>query len=254
MADNEREGNVVHAFVSLVDTLLDDFDIVELLTRLTEQCAQLLDVATGGLLLADAHDGLHLMAATSRLTHELEMFQLQIDQGPCLDCYHTGAPVIVPDLRAEMHRWPLFVPAAIDGGFASVHAVPMRTAHTVLGALGLFGTTTGALNDHDLEVAQALAHVASVAILQNHELALSEVQPRLQSALISRVVVDQATGLLYERLHLGMDESFTRLRAYAHKTGRHLTDVARDLVTDREARDDIVRAIAASAHSVTAAR
>ena len=123
-----RETRVLDAVVSLVDSLLDDFDVVELLTELTEHCAQLLDVASAGLLLADPRHQLHLMAATSEQTHDLELFQLQADQGPCLDCYASGQPISVSDVQTEARRWPRFVAAATDAGFASVHAVPMRAA------------------------------------------------------------------------------------------------------------------------------
>src|SRR5271168_509033 len=132
-----RETRVLDAVVSLVDSLLDDFDVVELLTDLTEQCAGLLDVAAAGLLLGDPRRHLHLMAATSEQSRELELFQLQADEGPCLDCYASGQPVSVADLSVEGQRWPRFVAAAAEAGFASVHAVPMRAAGTVLGALGL---------------------------------------------------------------------------------------------------------------------
>ena len=165
VAEIPRETRVLAAVVALVDSLLADFDVVELLTELTEHCAQLLDVASAGLLLADPRDQLHLMAATSDRTHDLELFQLQREEGPCLDCFAQGRPVSVADLRVEADRWPAFVQAATDAGFRSVHALPMRAGGTVLGTLGLFGTTIGELNASDLTVGQALAHVASVAIL-----------------------------------------------------------------------------------------
>lgn len=169
MTDNtSRETRVLDAVVSLVDSLLDDFDVVELLTDLTERCTTLLDVEAAGLLLADPRRHLHLMAATSEQSRELELLQLQADEGPCLDCYATGHPVTVADLSTEEGRWPRFVPAAADAGYVSVHAVPMRAAGTVLGAMGLFGSQTGDLDDADLLVAQTLAHVACVAILQDH--------------------------------------------------------------------------------------
>ena len=143
MTELPRETRVLDAVVSLVDSLLDDFDVVDLLTELTEQCAQLLDVAAAGLLLATPRRQLQLMAATSEKIHHLELFQLQADQGPCLDCYATGQPISVADMQTEAARWPRFAAAATEAGFASVHAVPMRAAGTVLGALGLFGTGVG---------------------------------------------------------------------------------------------------------------
>src|SRR6476660_8997652 len=236
MTDAPRESRVLDAVVSLVDTLLEDFDVVDLTTELTERCAQLLDVTAAGFLLADAFGRLRLLAATSEQAHELELFQLQADEGPCVDCYATGQPVSVADLKAAAARWPKFVPAALDAGFASVHAVPMRAAGTVLGALGLFGTHPGELTDADRLVAQTLAHIACVAILQEHARAAATVIAQLRSALASRVVVEQAKGLLREILDISVENAFTQLRTYARANGEHLTDVARRLMTDRHAR------------------
>jgi GAF domain-containing protein len=160
MAEIPRETRVLDAVVSLVDTLLEDFDVVDLLTELTEHCAQLLEVEAAGFLLADPLDQLRLLAATTEQARELELFQLQADEGPCVECYATGQPVSVADLHAAAARWPRFVPAALDAGFASVHAVPMRAAGIVLGALGLFGSDPGELGDADRLVAQTLAHIA----------------------------------------------------------------------------------------------
>src|SRR4051812_7790671 len=166
MTETPRETRVLEAVVSLVDPLLDDFDVVDLLTELTERCAQLLDVAAAGFLLADPLDQLRLLAATTEQAREMELFQLQADEGPCVDCYTSGQPVSVADLNAESARWPRFVPAALDAGFASVHAVPMRAAGIILGTLGFFSSERGELSDADRLVAQTLAHVACVAILQ----------------------------------------------------------------------------------------
>lgn len=243
MMGGDREERVLGAVVGLVDSLLDDFDVVELLTRLTEQCAQLLDVESAGLLLADPRRQLHLMAATSDRTEELELFQLQADEGPCLDCYTSGEPLSVADLRAAAQRWPRFAAAATDAGFASVHALPMRAAGTVLGALGLFGTQVGALNDADLLVGRSLAHVASVAIVQEHPPTPVSVIPLLRSALASRVVVEQAKGFLRERLELTVAEAFTLMRSYAQSTGTHLTDIARTLMNEPDARPALLAAL-----------
>ena len=243
MTETPRETRVLDAVVSLVDSLLDDFDVVDLLTELTERCAQLLDVESAGLLLADPLEQLRLLAATSEETRELELFQLQADEGPCVDCYSTGQPVSVADLQAEANRWPRFVPAAIDAGFASVHAVPMRAAGIVLGALGLFGGRPGALSDADLLVGQTLAHVASVAILQEHAPTPATVMPQLRNALTSRILVEQAKGFLRETLDVSVEQAFQLLRGYARTHGEHLTDVARRLMTDRPSRPVLVAAL-----------
>jgi hypothetical protein len=243
MTQSGRERQVLEAVVSLVDSLLDDFDVVELLTQLTERCTQLLDVSSAGLLLADTHGRLHLIAATSNQTRDLELFQLQSEQGPCLDCYASGAPVSVADLSAEAERWPRFVATATQAGFASVHAVPMRAAGMVLGALGLFGTTVGELNADDLLVGQTLAHVATVSIVQEHAPTPEAVLPRLRGALTSQVVVEQAKGFLRERLGVSIDDAFRLLRTYARAQHVHLSELARRLISDRDSQTSIVDSI-----------
>jgi transcriptional regulator with GAF, ATPase, and Fis domain len=244
VTETPRETRVLDAVVSLVDTLLEDFDVVDLLTELTEHCAQLLDIAAAGFLLADPLGRLRLLAATTEQARELELFQLQADEGPCVECYATGQPVSVDDLQVAKRRWPRFVPAALDAGFASVHAVPMRAAGTVLGALGLFGSAAGELDDADRLVAQTLAHIACVAILQEHAPTLATITPQLRSALASRVIVEQAKGFLRESLDVSVEEAFTLMRSYARANGEHLTDVARRVLTDRRARPVLVAAIA----------
>ncbi len=240
VTDTPREARVLDAVVSLVDNLLDDFDVVDLLTELTERCADLLDVSAAGLLLSDPLGELRLLAATSTQTWELELFQLQADEGPCVDCYATGEPVSVADLRTAVSRWPRFVPAALEAGVASVHAVPMRAAGTVLGSLGLFGSRIGELTESDLLVGQTLAHVACVAILQEHPPAPATVMTQLRSALTQRVVVEQAKGFLRERLDISVEEAFSLLRRYARTHGEHLTDVARQLVADPKSRPGLL--------------
>jgi hypothetical protein len=232
VAEEPRETRVLNAVVTLVDSLLDDFDVIEMLTDLTERCTHLLDVAAAGLLLAGPRGRLHLMAATSEQSRELELFQLQSEEGPCLDCYATGDPVTVADLTAEHQRWPRFVPAAAEAGFASVHAIPMRAAGIKLGALGLFGSNPGHLAGADLLVAQTLAHIASVAILQRQSFAPDIVMPRLRSALADRMVVEQAKGYLRESLDVSIPEAFVLLRSYARSHGDHLTQVCRRLIGD----------------------
>src|SRR5689334_6899944 len=244
MTEPARETGALDAVASLVETVLEDFDTVDLLTEPSERCVQLLDVAAAGFLLADPLDQLRLLAATTEQARELELFPLQADEGPCVDCYSTGQPVSVADLTAAEARWPLFVPAALQAGFASVHAVPMRAAGLVLGALGLFGSGPGELDDADRLVAQTLAHVASVALLREHAPTPSTVIPQLRAALASRVLIEQAKGFLRETLDVSVEDAFALLRAYARANGEHLTVVARRLMTDRHARPVLVAEIA----------
>lgn len=222
-----REAAVSAAFVQLASSMVEGVDVVDLLGTLTTECARLLDIASAGLLLADQRSVLHVVAASSEATRSLELFQLQREQGPCLDCFNTGTPVSVPDLGAEAERWPSFVGAAQQAGFASVHALPMRLKDHVLGTLGLFGTTAGALDTGDLDLGQALAHVASVALVADR--ASSDraiVAEQLTSALSSRVLVEQAKGLLAQLGGLEMDQAFAALRRYSRDRNERLSDVA----------------------------
>ncbi|MCW2545162.1 MAG: hypothetical protein JWM40_2714 [Frankiales bacterium] len=227
----DRELEVADAFVSLASSLANGYDVVDLLSQLTAECVQLLDVPAAGLLLTDGLGVLHLMAASSERMRLLELFQLQRDQGPCLDCFRSGAPVSIADLEQEEQRWPQFVPAAREAGFASVHALPMRWREDVLGALGLFGTEVGALAPRDLALGQALADVASVALVQEQaavdRIAVNE---QLQQALTSRIVLEQAKGLLAQQGGLDMVSAFTVLRRYARDHNRRLTDLAQEVV------------------------
>jgi hypothetical protein len=248
MTDTPREARVLDAVVSLVDSLLEDFDVVDLLTELTERCAELLDVGAAGFLLADPLGQLRLLAATSTQTRELELFQLYVDEGPCVECYATGQPVSVADLRTESPRWPQFVPAALGADIVSVHAVPMRAAGIVLGSLGLFGNHAGRLSESDLLVGQTLAHIACVAILQEHPPTPATVIPQLRSALTHRVVVEQAKGFLRERFDISVDEAFSLLRRYARTHQEHLTDVSRQLMSDPGARPALLQKMTQLAH------
>lgn len=227
-----REQQIARAFVELASSLVTGDDVLDLLAHLTTECARLLDVASAGLLLADPQGVLHVMAASSERTRQLELFQLQRDEGPCRDCFHSGSPVSVADLSIQQIRWPHFVPAAAEAGFVSVHAVPMRLRTDILGALGLFGTSTGSLSPDDLALGQALADVASVALVQdrvaNDRNLLNE---QLQSALTSRLVLEQAKGVLAQTGHLDMEPAFAVLRRYARDHNLRLSDLAAAVVS-----------------------
>jgi transcriptional regulator with GAF, ATPase, and Fis domain len=229
----DRERTVSQAFVSIAQSLVDGFDVVELLTGLTSDCARLLDIASAGLLLADSRGVLHVMAASSERAHHLEVLQRQRDEGPCLDCFRTGAPVSIADLSAATTLWPVFAPAAVVAGFASVHAVPMRLRDNILGALNLFGTRVGPLSEEDLALGQALADVATIAIVADRVATDNAVvTQQLQTALTSRVVLEQAKGLIAQLGDLDMDQSFAALRRYARDHNERLSEVA-DAVVKR---------------------
>lgn len=242
-----RERQIISAFVEMSNELVDDYDVVDVLSQLTGHCVHLLDVAAAGLLLADGRGVLHLAASSSERSHHLETFQLQRDEGPCLDCFHDGHRVLVPDLADEQQRWPQFSRAAREAGFKSVHALPMRLTGNILGAFGLFGDQPGTLNDDDLALAQALLHVASVAIVNERSATdRATVNSQLQRALTSRIVVEQAKGVIAHAGGLGMDDAFTVLRRYARDHGTKLS-VTASRVVDRELRYDTLLQHARSA-------
>lgn len=220
------EVQVADVLVEMADTLVDDFDVIDFLHVLTERCVQLLGVSAAGLLLTDRQDSLQVVAASSERTRLLELFQLQTDQGPCVDCFRTGQPISVADLSSA-GRWPRFTAAAAEVGFAAVHALPMRLRTEVIGALNLFDTTPGALDEGMLRVGQALADVATIGLLQQRAIQRRDVlTEQLQSALNSRILIEQAKGVLAERLHLDMADAFTLLRHHARSTNRRLSELA----------------------------
>jgi transcriptional regulator with GAF, ATPase, and Fis domain len=227
----DRERDIAEAFVSLATTLAEGYDVIDLLSQLTADCARLLDIAAAGLLLADRNGVLHVLAASSEETRQLEILQLQREQGPCLDCFHSRSPIVVESLIREAHRWPQFAEAALNAGFRSVHAIPMRLHDNALGALGLFGTTAGALNDADLRLARAFADVASVALVQGRAAEDQvTVNVQLQRALTSRIILEQAKGILAQVGDLDMNGAFAHLRQYARDHNLRLGDLASAVV------------------------
>ncbi|WP_194815002.1 GAF and ANTAR domain-containing protein [Nocardia sp. XZ_19_385] len=227
-----REGPLVDAFVRLADTLVADYDVVELCQELVEGCVRLLDAAQAGLLLADHRGTLQVLASTSEQTHLLELFQLESDHGPCLQAYDTGTPVLVDDLSAAAGKWPEFVRRGEENGYRSVYALPLRLRTETIGALNLFGATRGALVGDDLRVAQALADVACIGVLQHRILNRAEtLNSQLRSALNSRIIIEQAKGVLAERGHLDMDQAFKRLRDHARSNNIRLVDLSNAVVT-----------------------
>ena len=218
-------------FVELADTMVADFDVIDFLHLLTDRSVALLAASAAGVVLADPRGELRVAAASSEEAGLLELFQLQNDQGPCLECFRTGRPVTAADLAGPDRRWPRFAPAAARAGFASVEALPMRLRDQVIGALNLFRAETGPLDPADLRIAQALADVATIGLLHERNVRRREtVAEQLQAALNSRVVIEQAKGKLAERLGTDMDRAFTMLRDHARTTNQRLTDVARAFV------------------------
>ncbi|WP_369273536.1 GAF and ANTAR domain-containing protein [Streptomyces sp. R11] len=230
-----NEQLLAKTFVELADNLVADFDLIDFLRLLTDRCVGMLDASAAGVLLADRDGKLRVMAASDEQVRLLELFQLQNDEGPCLECFRTGTPVAVPDLTREADRWPRFVTAAHRSGFGAVQALPMRLRDETVGALNLFHAAAGPFDPVGTLVAQALADVATISLLQQRSAHLSNVlNEQLQNALNSRVLIEQAKGKLAERHRIDMEQAFTALRGYARAHNRRLSDLARAFIDDSE--------------------
>jgi GAF domain-containing protein len=226
-----REVLLSKTLVELADTLVTDFDVVDLLTLLADRCVEVLDVDAAGIMLAAPDGGLRVMASSSEGMRVLELFELQSEQGPCLDCYRTGQPVVHQDLAEADGRWPRFAVGALEAGFRSAGALPMRLRGNLIGALNLFYNRPGGMKQADVDAAQALADVATIAILQHRAAIDAQVlNAQLNHALQSRVVIEQAKGVIAERRSLDMGQAFSTLRNHARTHNRLLADVARDVV------------------------
>jgi GAF domain-containing protein len=228
MNESERLARV---FVELADTLIEDFDVVDFLQTLTDRCVELLRADAAGLMLTDQQGGLQLMAATLERARVLEVFELQVQEGPCRECFTTGLPVTNVDLAEATRRWPVFTPAAVEAGFGATHALPMRLRGRVIGALNLFTDQPVHLSVADLAVGQAMADVATIGLVhQQNTHEQTVLSQQLQSALHSRVLVEQAKGALAARTGISVGDAFLRLRSYARNNQLTLTDVAAAMV------------------------
>jgi GAF domain-containing protein len=229
-----REAFLARTLVELADTLVDDFDVVELLMLLTDRSVELFDVSTAGIMLATPDGELKVVASSSEAMRVLELFELQSQEGPCLDCYRTGEAVVNQDLAGSNGRWPLFKVESLKAGFKSVNALPMHLRGRTIGALSLFRTDKGAMDEVDVHSAQAFADVATIAILQ-HRATLADrvVREELRHALDSRVLIEQAKGLLAEPGLIDMEQAFNVLRDYARNNNLRIVEVAQDLVDGR---------------------
>ena len=224
----ERLGQV---FVELADTLVDEFDPVDFLQSLTDRSVELLGADAAGLMLADQRGALQLMASTMDRARDLEVFELQVREGPCLDCFATGRPIVNVELVEAYERWPVFTPAAVEAGFRATHALPLRLRRQVVGAMNLFTAEAGRLDDEHIAIGQAMADVATIGLLHERNLREQTVlSEQLQAALHSRVLIEQAKGVLAARAGVDVTEAFDRMRGHARRHGVPLTAVASSVI------------------------
>lgn len=226
-----READLVRSLVEMADTLVDDYDLVDLLTGLAGRCFNLLGVSAAGVMLTSPSGRLGLVASSSEAMRLLELFELQAQEGPCLEAFSTGERVEHEILDPNSGRWPSFTAAALQAGFRSASAIPLRWRDVILGALNLLSTTPDPLPEADSVVVRAFADLAAVSIV--HHRASTEAKrlnEQLSAALTSRVIIEQAKGVLSERAGIELTEAFSRMRTYARHHNLRLTDVAESAV------------------------
>jgi GAF domain-containing protein len=236
-----REVRTATALVEIVDTLVTDFDVIDVLTVLTARCVELLEAAAAGILLADDTARLRVIGASTEQIQLLELFQIQNDQGPCLDCFNSGTVVLNDDLVSDS-PWPEFAAESVRAGFPSVCAVPLRLNDEILGCLNLFMSEPVPLSDADVAIAQALADVASIAIMQD-QATRATIREGLLHALNSRIAIEQAKGMIAEHDGIDMDDAFSRLRAYARNHHHRLTEVSEAVVAGSVTIDSLGRTV-----------
>ena len=226
-----REKILLETFVGLADTLVDDYDIIDFMQTLAERCVELLDVSAAGIMLADAEGKLRHAACSSEQMRLVEFFELQVEEGPCFDAYRDHGAVLCNSPEEAAARWPRFAPQALESGFIAVSAVPMRLRAQVIGALNLFSSGVGVLNDDDLGVAQAMADIATIGILQERVIRDRGVfASQLEFALESRVAIEQAKGIVAEHNGINVDDAFDLIRRFTRSHNRLLSDTARQII------------------------
>lgn len=231
MTETTRDARMLRTFAMLADTLVDEYDVVELLQSLVDACRDLLDTTAAGILLADGRGDLELIVSTSEASRLVETMQLSAQAGPCIECYRTGNAVSVPSIADVDEEWAAFRDSALAQGFASIEAVPLRLRDQTIGTLNLLRSEPGSLADVDVIAARAFADVATIGILHERSIRESEVlSEQLQLALKTRVVIEQAKGVVSYTNDVPIDEAFDLIRAYARSHQRPLSEVAARLV------------------------
>jgi transcriptional regulator with GAF, ATPase, and Fis domain len=236
-----RERILVETFVGLADTLVDDYDIIDFMQTLAERCVELLDVSAAGIMLADPDGTLRHTACSSEQMRLVELFELQVEEGPCFDAFRSHAAILCESPEEAVARWPQFAPRAHESGFVVVSAVPMRLRAEVVGALNLFSTGEGRLTDEDLGVAQAMADIATIGILQERVIRdRNAFASQLEFALESRVAIEQAKGIVAEHQQIDVDRAFDLIRRFTRSNNRLLSETARQIVAGTVTPADLV--------------
>jgi transcriptional regulator with GAF, ATPase, and Fis domain len=250
-----REEWLAATLVELADTLVDEFDMVEFLSLLAQRSVELFGAVEAGVMLADPAGNLRFMASSSERAKVLELFELQNEEGPCLDCFRTGEQVVNQRLGDLAGRWPRFSVEAVAAGFVSAHALPLRIRGEVIGAINLFHAEDRHLDATDVRLGQAMADIATIGILQERTINQAGVlAEQLQRALESRILLEQAKGRLAERVGVDLHEAFSLLRRYSRHHNRRLTEVAAAFLSGEIDADALNLTAGPSTRSVRGAR
>ncbi len=225
--ETSRDRAIIHSLVEIADNLVDQFDVVELLTGLTDRCVNVLGFSAAGVMLASPTGELRLIASSSEAMQVVELFELQANEGPCLDAFHNAERVEQVNLENAKERWPRFTKVAHEAGFRSVFALPLRLRDITIGSLNIFSVDESQVDESDAMVAQGFADLATISILQYGAAnEIRNVNEQLSHALENRIAIEQAKGVVSERAGIEMAEAFSRLRSYARAHRLPLVEVA----------------------------
>ncbi|MEY9951567.1 ANTAR domain-containing protein [Leifsonia sp. EB34] len=231
MRAQSKAHQLAEAFVTLADTMVDEYDVVDLLQTVVELCSSLLDATDAGILLPNSTGELEVAASSSERSRLIGLLQLGEGEGPCVDAYRTGLLVTVDNIAATYARWPSFATVAAESGYASMHAIPLRLRKETIGSLNLFRDRVGGFSADDAVTARALADGATIGILHERSLRESNIaRSQLQRALDSRVIIEQAKGVIAHTQNVDMDTAFQLIRAHARNSRTRLSEVARQIV------------------------
>jgi len=226
-----REQELVETFVGLADTLVAGYDVVDFMHTLVERTAKILQAVDAGILLPDRSGDLEVIASTSERSQLIGLLQLRADEGPCVEAYRTGKVVSVGRIAETYARWPSIAAQASAVGYQSMHAIPLRLRSETIGSLNLFSDMPGPLDPDDVAAAQGLADIATIGILQERSLReANDAREQLQHALDSRIVIEQAKGVIAQTANVSMEDAFRQLRDLARRSGRLLSVVAGEVV------------------------
>jgi transcriptional regulator with GAF, ATPase, and Fis domain len=229
-------ATLAEVMVGLADSLRPEHDVSDTMARLVEAATSVTDAVDAGILLADEHGVLHVMASTGERASEVEEMQLGTEEGPCLEAYSTGTPVEIADFEQVRERWPRFVQTAEGRGFRAAHAVPLTLRGRHLGAMGLFFDRPESLDDRAAALVQAMAQVATIAVIQQRTIREgADLAAQLQYALDARVLIEQAKGLLASSHGVSVDEAYGLLRDRARREQTRVRDLAEQLVNGNTA-------------------